>query len=111
MTEVEVNKLRGGEKVLCRMAGKWRVSTVTEVCRYLEREDGEVYWIGVRRDGLAPNGKTYPVRGRKPHNLKLIAALDPQPANVYADFLDDAGEHKAAALLREAFPISAEVTP
>jgi hypothetical protein len=30
---------------------------------------------------------------------------NPVPANVYADFLDERGESRAAALLREAFPL------
>jgi uncharacterized protein (TIGR02996 family) len=36
---------------------------------------------------------------------KVRDPRDPLPANVYADFLDERGEYRAAALLRGAFPL------
>lgn len=39
-------------------------------------------------------------------NLQLIPRHQPDAANVYADFLEEAGEPRAAALLRQAFPLA-----
>jgi hypothetical protein len=35
-----------------------------------------------------------------------LTRLDPVPANVYADFLEEHGHAEAAALLRKAFPLA-----
>lgn len=37
--------------------------------------------------------------------LERDSLLDPVTSNAFADFLDERGEHRAAALLREAFPL------
>jgi hypothetical protein len=62
--------------------------------------------FGVRREGLNANGKPYcAVMLRRRNELRLVRHLEPLPANVYADFLDDRGQHEAARMLREAFPL------
>jgi hypothetical protein len=58
-----------------------------------------------RRPGLTRAGRLFPAFCRRVTDLRRPADFDPFPANVYADFLDDRGQHEAARMLREAFPL------
>jgi hypothetical protein len=106
-TLVEVKLRAGPEK------GRWvlmRIERVYKIDSHRRGRRGVRVWVG---DGL---GTSQTTSGRKRHALPNLPAsrvrlpaalppLDPLPANVYADWLEEHGEHRAAALLREAFPL------
>jgi hypothetical protein len=111
MTEEEARALKPGDRVeigdrrlFC--PGLPRAARVTG---FAANERGELC-VRIRRDGPSGDGLTPSGKVRQPevfhHSyLRRLPALPPIPANVYADWLDEQGEHRAAALLREAFPL------
>lgn len=104
MTRDEALKLKDGDAVLARYGSAWLPAIVRGepwLDTYSQRAHGA--WTWVARPGKSRNGKAYPEIMR--HESGLRPAPPAGTANVYADFLDDAGHHEAAALLREAFPL------
>jgi uncharacterized protein (TIGR02996 family) len=59
----------------------------------------------VRRLKRTKAGGHYPSFTRTEGAVRRPPGYDHARANVFADWLDDHGEHKAAGLLREAFPL------
>jgi hypothetical protein len=105
MTDAEVRALKSGQQVEARYESGWRSVVIVEVC--------EQPWNGfrplvalVRRGGLTPSGCLYPTLYLWSDSLRLPQHLDPVPANIYADWLDEHGEYRAATMLREAFPLA-----
>lgn len=105
MTRDEALKLKDGDYVEALISGRWRLARVE-----YGRHDGGLFIAGMadclyaRRVGKTAAGRRFP---RVMVWITDIRATEyrPEPANVFADFLDDAGHHEAAALLREAFPL------
>jgi hypothetical protein len=95
VTADEAAKLQPGDRVMT--PGGVRV-----VAFVLARQ---VVRVAARRDGVTRAGKRYPIQVYRPQELSRAGHLDPEPANVYADFLEECGEPRAAALLRAAFPL------
>lgn len=92
---------RGGETVEMSVGGKWVPAKVL----YALTGDVEVS-LRVRRVGRTRSGASYRSTRRYLSGLRpLSAPLPPEPANVYADWLEENGEARAAARLREAFPL------
>ncbi len=58
--------------------------------------------IMCRRCGITSNGKRYPLTWRLAHMARIC--LDQPTSNIFADWLEERGELKAAAMLRQAFP-------
>lgn len=63
-------------------------------------------FLRIRRLGFKTDGSSYLPLSRAPRYVSFVRHLDPAAANVYADFLEERGELRAAMLLREAFPLS-----
>lgn len=63
-------------------------------------------WVYVRRVGTAPGNRRYPMVPRLIRDIQPRPNYDTPTANVYADFLEEQGEYKAAELLRRAFPFA-----
>lgn len=68
--------------------------------------------VQVQRQGVNPKtGWPFPSYHTPPCRLRRRPDLPPAPANVYADWLEDHGQHEAARMLREAFPLGDSPTP
>ena len=99
MTRAEAARLREGEVVEVRGPGgdgAWAKATV------LYPGAGGAF-VALRRRGLTP-------AGNRRHHIERLARdvrrpPDPLPANVYADWLEEAGQYQAADMLRAAFPL------
>lgn len=113
MTAEQVHLLKVGERLLWRQAND-NICTVHVTA--LTPEDPRPYFyrrpawhnyaVRVCRIGRTRDGKRYPA------TMVFSCCLDRMPgaktcetANVFADWLDDQGEHTAAEKLRAAFPI------
>jgi hypothetical protein len=97
--------MKPGTVVECRRKGHWiRVRVEEGWGRAFPEYRGAVC---VRRVGHTARGERYPRKWVDPLFLSPARDLDPAPANVYADWLEDHGEHRAARLLRAAFPLGA----
>lgn len=105
MTDGQAAELNVGDTVQAVMHGRVVTCEVVAVARfYLE---GQV-WIQVRKAGLTPKGRRHRTVARLPRHLAPVKRRRPDKSltpNVYADWLDERGEYRAAALLREAFPL------
>src|SRR5262245_3854837 len=99
MTEAEARALKPGDLVEVRR-GKG-----LEIVRVRRIEDHEC-WVRIEFDRFRLNSLGRPVKGgwRFAEELFPVMQLDFTTANIFADWLDERGEHRAAALLREAFP-------
>lgn len=99
LTAGEVQALAPGEivEVTARIASKkhWRKGTVVRV---------SLGSAVVSLFGRARNGRRLADVWRDWGHIRW--PIDPVPANIYADFLEDHGFPEAAAKLREAFPLS-----
>jgi hypothetical protein len=102
MTEEEALSLKEGDIVECRTSAGWQALAVDVVGQLPRSRAVRVY---ARRPGLTRAGRLFPAFCRRVTDLRRPADFDPFPANVYADFLDDRGQHEAARMLREAFPL------
>lgn len=103
MTGEEALKLRPGDKVEC-----WYTDTAVK-CYVVEVVSAEKVVVRRIRDRWPFNeqGRLYPAMPKHPKLIRRDRAYDPAVANIYADWLEEAGEVKAAALLRAEFPINA----
>jgi hypothetical protein len=107
MTEEEALALNPGDRVEVKVDGKWATATVLKSGTGDLRFRGQT-WVSMRRVGLTHSGRPFNriVRhGWELKHVRLVRRLDPLTANVYADWLDDRGQHEAARMLREAFPL------
>jgi uncharacterized protein (TIGR02996 family) len=102
MTDEEALTLKPGDLV-CRLKG--HAKFVVDEVRDEGGEDGARFRVFVRRQGYRQNGRRYPREGRLCRWLRLVKHYDHVTANVYADWLDDRGEARAADLPRRAFPL------
>jgi hypothetical protein len=107
VTPEEAGALEVGAVVECRRPGSAeRVRVRVEDTTGYPYPGGRVR-LCVRRVGHTERGDRYPRKWVDPLFLSPARDLDPAPANVFADWLDDHGEHSAARLLRAAFPLGA----
>ena len=105
LSEDELCGLRRGDVVEVWVGGAWATATVTVEAW---RPDGrDVYVLRARRVGLTKAGRRYGEMVIVRHEVRRQPNLEPGAGNVYADWLEDHGEARAAAKLREAFPIAA----
>jgi hypothetical protein len=105
MTNAEVRALKPGQQVEARYESGWRSVVIVEV-REQPWDGYRPLVVLARRGGLTSKGHLYPTWYFGPDSVRPPQHLDPVPANIYADFLDEHGEHRAAAMLREAFPLA-----
>jgi uncharacterized protein (TIGR02996 family) len=68
-------------------------------------------WVYVRRLGTTTAGTSYPMVPRKIRDIQPRPHYDAPTANVYADFLEEQGEYRAAELLRRTFPFADGFAP
>ena len=109
MTEHKARRLKLGDRIEVFHRGSRRPAQPGCVTGFGTNDEGE-FNIRVRLDGLHGNGLTRSGRVRQADwyhyvHLRLPTVLDPLPANVYADFLEEHGFPDAAVALREAFPL------
>lgn len=97
----EFMALRPGDPIVFATAGRLAKGTVVEAP---EQGKGTVR---VRRDGFVRAGWKYPSIIRNLNQVWPQTVPDPLSANVYADWLEEHGEEKAAEMLRAAFPLAA----
>jgi uncharacterized protein (TIGR02996 family) len=105
MTDEEAWELKAGDQVeVCTgSAGKWAPAVVV---RCDKARWGDYPVVAARRTDTYRDGKPYKrLLKASPRKVRKRARLPRLPANVYADWLDERGESKAAAMLREAFPL------
>lgn len=105
-------KFKVGDIVACAVHAGIVKARVEEIC-------GESYrpYLALRREWPKWNpAKVYPQFNRDVDNVIRWNACDPRAgdpttANVFADYLEEQGEDRAAAMLREAFPMVGEKEP
>lgn len=99
MTEEEAKKLQMGERVEVRIQNVgWRQAVVIWKCYTVLHP--QRLKVQVRRKRTGERSLWY---WRECQDVRHPS--DPRPANVYADYLEEHGETRAAAMLREAFPL------
>jgi hypothetical protein len=111
MTDEEALRLHPGQRVEAYMIKRgtggaaWWPAVVVEVDDWRSASNWRSVVVSVRPLGVTPKGHRYAERWIRSRQISIPWAKDNLPANVYADFLDEKGEHQAADLLREAFPL------
>lgn len=109
MTTLEAMALRVGGLVETEIGGTRVEAVVVRPYRASPTRPGGVLHVaraGLWGKGLRPDFVRYPSVIREPRQLyRRSRKLDSLPANVYADWLDEHGESRAAAKLRVAFPL------
>lgn len=102
----DVPGLKPGDRLLVPYGMRWRKVEVLDVTR---GAGGEVLSVRCRREGVnahTGNPRFPPVRRLGTCEVAFPAMMCGKlTANIYADWLDDQGEHQAAAKLRAAFPL------
>lgn len=103
MTTMEAAMLKPGDRVLVSS----RNPHFATVLRVGHSSMTPLYasWVIVRRVGHDKLGRRFGISERDPHDLSHAPTGDALSANVYADWLEEHGESRAAAKLRSAFPI------
>jgi hypothetical protein len=101
MTDEQARQLRAGDRVLCSMIEGLVPAEVVEVLCY----PAQAPRVWVRRLGGSRRGGRFPSHRRRAEELYFVARPFLETANVYADWLEEQGEYRAAALLRAAFPL------
>lgn len=71
----------------------------------LNKDESIVWRFFIQKEGKTANGRNYPCLPYYPNDLRKVYKLNPQTANVYADWLEENNEPWAARKLREAFPL------
>lgn len=108
MTHEEALTLKRGDRVSIKYGKGWEPATVLGIYdnrANCKRPDSPMsITVRVRRDGFDRNGRVMPASKRYLNKVQCLNHLDPTAANVFADFLDERGQHVAARMLREAFP-------
>ncbi len=105
MTMDEAARLKSGDHVFARVGGKRMLCVVqlVHVVTYngvlIERRVS-LRKPGLRFDGLCRNR----IFTRHAADVDRLENMDGPTANIFADWLEERGEHRAAAMLREAFP-------
>jgi hypothetical protein len=106
MTLEEAFSLRRGDVVETRITGS-RGWLPVEVVGFGYRSNRVAdVLVKVRRPGRMASGRIFPSFWRAPLSLRRPDRLDPVPANVYADWLEEHGFSAAAAALRKEFPLA-----
>jgi hypothetical protein len=102
MTDAEVRALAPGTLLETPFSGKWR-----DVVFLGAFDLHEQLYLRVRRPGTDRRGRPLARLRRHPEDVRLHPSglYDHLPANVYADFLSERGEERAARILRDAFPL------
>ncbi len=110
MTEEEARRLKVGDVVEAKLSGQWvKVRVAQEMWESsMPRGKWDRFKIRVRRIGLTPDDRPHGAHSKRIDDVRPFADLDHLPANVYADWLEDHGERRAAEKLREAFPLASE---
>jgi hypothetical protein len=104
MTDQEAERLTAGQKVEVRCHGRWAPAVVVGVVPGLTGAYPTT--VRLRRTDTRPDGSPFKTGRRKwPHCVRAVPGFHPLPANVYADYLSERGEERAARILREAFPL------
>jgi hypothetical protein len=102
MTEGEALALKPGDAVEFMGPRGWEPGIVGDA--WVHPRSGLPY-VTVRRPGATRAGHKLPAFSRSVLRLRRPVNLDPLPANVFADWLDDHDFPEAAAALRRAFPL------
>src|SRR5262245_27877619 len=102
MTEPEALTLKPGDRVCTWVGGKPIIALIGEILPPLR--PGQVVAVSLRRPSMNARGRPYPFFKRLAHEIEIEPRPDDGTANVYADWLEEHGEARAAALLREVFP-------
>lgn len=112
MTELEATTLRVGDRVAYRVRRQTHTGVIQDPW-YQEDRPGHPavrYQAGfsprvrLRPDRLSPSGRRLATTYVRVSSL-VSRVYSAASANVYADFLDEVGESRAAEKLRRAFPI------
>jgi hypothetical protein len=103
LTRQEAENLRTGDIVQTKVAGRW---TPVVVLSWEKRPllGGNTLWFTVRRLHPLIGVHTTPRMNRWQYELR-VDGLDAVTSNAFSDWLDERGEHRAATMLREAFPL------
>ncbi len=110
MTDEEVRGLMSGEKVEVALWAEtvkelWLPARVVDVAE--RRRRMVAYCRLTPPHDRTPGGHKRCHHGyvwRAAREIRRPLVLDPVASNIFADFLEERGEYKAAAILREAFP-------
>jgi len=112
MTDEQAHNLRRGDTVEIRMRGAggglpavlWLAGLVTSLEVHMGGDDDPVIvLVNVRTPVQTQPGERYRYHQRNAEEVRY-PRLDPTAANVFADWLEDHGEYKAAIMLRKEFP-------
>jgi len=106
VTRGEALKLKNGDHVEALIGRHRRLARVDMALagREAGRPAELMDYIYVRQPGRTAAGRRYPWTARRLNDVRATG-YRPEPANIYADWLDDNGHPEAAAALREAFPL------
>lgn len=103
MTDDEALALKPGDVVKTRLGGRQTTVTVVWTGTYF---DDPGFYVMVRRLGKITPRRFYPVKRRDASEVEYVGPADPPTAHVYADWLEENGEPRAAEMLRKAFPLA-----
>jgi|SRR5215813_3789425 len=104
MTKVEMAELRPGDQVTTRIGSETVLCVVVVPTPYCGRHDP----LRVRLRRVAP-GRACASFLRHASEIALASRYDPLTANVFADWLEENGEIRAATKLRAVFPLAPAV--
>jgi hypothetical protein len=104
VTDAEALKVKVGDRVIVKRYGARRnvPAVVVEIGRIGHPSTHPAINISLRVRCEGTRRRIY----RRPWQVIAAGHLEPLTANVYADWLDENGEHGAADKLRRAFPLS-----
>src|SRR5262245_50152473 len=108
MTAEDAMSLRRGDRVRVRYKGR---STVVIVDMVFPPRAGRKVIVCVERPGYFKTRRGNPFLGFSPASVEFERRPDDGTGNVYADWLEERGEARAAALLREVFPFPERAAP
>jgi hypothetical protein len=104
MTDEEAWGLKAGDQVEVCTGKRWVPAVVVE--RHVGRWGDCPVIVARRLDNYPTSGAPYKQLLKKgPGGVRKAAGLPRLPANVYADFLSEMGEDRAAQMLRDRFPL------
>lgn len=100
MTDEEARTLKPGDVVYARVARRTVIASVQTV----DQGSRGFPYPTIRVLFTDASGNRRCSTKKFSDQLELLSRRDPATANVFADWLDEQGEHRAAQLLRQAFP-------
>ena len=109
MTDEDARSLKPGDRVRFWFGGKLMMSLVDMVFR--NTRPGRGIQVVVRNPRWLKTGKGPELLSLDPRSVEFERRPDDGTGSIYADWLEERGEFRAAALLRDVFPFPERAAP